>query len=220
MTTKIHKFIPNNNKLEEELNDILSLSNQDKNTIVTMYNIWSSCLNKKIFIENVISRNIIIKDKIKIGTYLDNHNITQKSTLHFINCKNLSITIDRKVNHITIEKCKNINIKIIAGSISGIDTIKCENMNIIIKNKYVYYLDIGTSQECKINMEDELAINTVISSLNCFNIHFILANTKKMFTTNTSLLGSFNFFIFNKNNANTRLLCCTNNNIKEIRENK
>ena len=143
--------------------------------IKELYTMFWKTLNNKIFIENIDNSNIRINERILInGKKYKENIIDKKTTLHFINCKNVNIIINKKVCHITIEECENLNIKTRGGSITGLDDIRCNHINHILENSSVFFLDVSNSQDCIFYISENNALNTMISSYGSFDIKIII----------------------------------------------
>jgi hypothetical protein len=208
----ISQFIPEPEKLALELEE-LDITEEDRQQITKLYDSWSTCLSQRITIQNLAGHTVFIGQILKIDNEILPNIITLKSTLYFQNCSNLKIKFDKKVNHITIENCVNIDLFIPSGSISGIDTLNSSKINVCAVDNNVYYLDIGKSKECQYWLDESIALNTLISSLNCFNIKFLTTTSKdtdvdidktkdktncKRFQTNMSIFGSNIWYEFAK----------------------
>lgn len=173
-----------NEKLENltnELNtysfDVKHLTESEKQEIKELYTILWKTYNNKIFIENIENSNIRVDKTIVInGAQYNNKNVTQESTLHFINCKNVTVIIKNKVCHITIEGCENFNIKTNGGSITGLDDIRCNHVSHVLENSSVYFLDVSNSQDCVYYISENNALNTLISSYGSPDIKIITTN--------------------------------------------
>lgn len=144
-------------KLKQEIDDYtwdFDLSQEQETNILQMYQAWKSAFDKKIFLSDLVGSNhgrrinVIITDRIKIDGLDFGININQSSTLYFHNCKNVIIQIKTKVNHITLEECSDITLKINNGSISGLDSIRCQNVLHVFSNNQIYYIDISNSNHC------------------------------------------------------------------------
>lgn len=165
------------NELTNYSFDIKDIAEEEKEQIKELYTlIWKS-YNNKIFIENIKNSNIRINGKILVnGEEYGNYKITNKTTLHFINCKNTTVIINAKVCHITNERCENFSIKIIGGSVTGMDDIHCKHMNHILENSSVYFLDISQSQNCIFYISERNALDTTISSFDSPDITITMTN--------------------------------------------
>lgn len=157
------------NALDDELDrysfDIEHITEEEKKKIKDVYTAMWLTSNNKIFIENINKANIRINKKILIdGKEFGNYEITNKTGLHFINCKNITIFISTKVCHITNDHCENLTIKIIGGSVSGMDIINCNHIKLFIEDSTINFLDLSKSEDCLFCFSEENALNTTISS--------------------------------------------------------
>lgn len=166
-------------ELENELDDNISLSEHTKDEIKSFYRAWTTCINNKIIIENLKNETLDINETVNYDNKVIPVELT--STLHFINCQNLSINLNRKVNHITIERCDNVKIVINSGCISGLDTIKSKYINVLIDNKSIYFIDVGTSSDCNYCIRDYVYKNDdmYISSIDSMDINLYIIDDDK-----------------------------------------
>lgn len=177
------EFKENLSNLERELDiysfDIRFLTETEKQEQKNLYTILWKTLNNKIFIENIVYSNIFVNNNILINGKQFNNSVNERTTLHFINCKNVTIIIYIKICHITIEKCENFNIKIREGLITGLDNIRCNHINHVLENSSVYFLDISNSQDCIFYISENNALNTLISSYGSTDIKIITTNSNE-----------------------------------------
>lgn len=165
-------------KLDDELDEysfnIRQLDDKEKQEIRDLYKLLWKTYNHKIFIENLENINVRVTDKIYTGNelYIDQE-INEKTTLHFINCKNIRIIINGKVCHITLERCENLNLKTRGGAITGLDDINCKNINHVLENSSVYFLDVSNSEGCVFYISENNAPDTMISSYGSPDIKII-----------------------------------------------
>lgn len=183
-------------ELENELDDFISINKSMKEEIKSFYKAWSTCLSHKIIIENIEGESMIIDDSV---TYHDKViPIELTSTLHFVGCHNLVINVKRKVNHITIERCNNIKIMISSGCISGLDTIKSKFIDVLIDNKSIYFIDVGTSSDCNYCIRDHLCDEIFISSIDSIDIKvYVVVNKEIQLKSEmdlTSIFGNYKLF--------------------------
>lgn len=90
--------------------------------------------NNTIFLKDISDYQFNFKNKL-------NYN----NSLHLINCKNIDIKLNSKINKITIINCKNLNLKI-CNLISGFEILKSQDINIKInKNKNINCIEIFNS---------------------------------------------------------------------------
>ena len=167
--------------LNEEIDnysfDVRELSESEKEEIKNLYVSMRKISQNRNIIENLKNANIRINKMVLInGTEYDNYDITDKSGLHFSNCHNTTVIITNKVCHITSDNCSQFTIKIIGGSISGMDIINCQNVNTIIENSSIHFLDISKSQACTLYLSENNALNTTILSYESHNIQIIMTD--------------------------------------------
>jgi hypothetical protein len=184
-------------KNEELRESLLNLENElelldhqliDHNLIIQQYRLYKEAFNNKIFIENLEFLNIRIKDTIYIlnnkGLITLYSGITNKSTIYLLNCNNLTLVVNVKVNHITLENCEDISVKVVGGSISGIDCINCANINFIFDKSDVYFIDISKSSKCNIYIPETIAPNTsIITMYSLFVNLYVLGGDGKISTS-------------------------------------
>ena len=185
--------------LDDELDDYSfnheDVSEEDREKIKNFYTQWKKCINNKLIIEDVKKKNIRIDNNVLINNEIKYDSINRKNTLHFINCKNITIYIKTKVNHITLEHCKNVNIKTIGGSVSGLDNINCQNISHVFEKSMIYYINSSNSQHCWYTLSDYIADNILMVTSECFSINIRITNN------NTGVVTGFyktNMSIFNK----------------------
>ena len=198
------------NNLNTDLNNycwnVRELSDAEKNDIKELYKLWKSCLNKKIVIDGVNSTNIRVSDKINFsdGTVIWD-DVKCHHSLHFANCSNVTIIITAKVNHITFERCTNINVRSTGGSISGIDIIKCNDITTIFESSSVYFVDISNSTGCSFILSEKIAKDIMITTTSSYNIQFktvcdISGITKSTYKTNMNVFQNYAIYSFHMNN--------------------
>lgn len=195
-------------KLDNELNEycwnVNELTISDRQDIKELYRLWKSCLNKKIIIQNIKKGNIRVSDKITVDGNIIWNDIRKHHTLHFINCTKSTIVISEKVNHITLERCSNVNIRSTGGSISGIDTLKCNNVTHIFETGNIYFIDISNSTECEFMLSETIAKDVLITTQGSYNINFrILCRNsgviKNKYKTSMNIFLSFSIYYFRNN---------------------
>lgn len=206
------------NDLDEELdnyefnNGSNSLTEQDRIYIKNLYFMMKSAFQNKIFIENYYDCNLRIKDNIisvfsKNNNKDINNNVSHKSTLFFSNFKNVTIVINTKVAHITLEKCRDVNIKIIGGSITGLDFIRCVNLSCVFDKGFVYFVDISNSEECNMYFSFPIALSTMITTMFSYKINFYILSpankVHKTFKKNTSYFDIYKKYVFENNYPDT-----------------
>ncbi|QKF94086.1 adenylate cyclase-associated CAP [Fadolivirus algeromassiliense] len=184
--------------LSEELDEysfnIKYLNDNDKKEIKQLYTLLWQTYNQKIFIENISHANIRITDKIYINNNIYvNDIITTKTTLYFVNCNNVTVVVNNKVCHITIEHCNHFNIKTRGGSITGIDNINCKHVCHVLEKSSVYLLDISNSEGCTFYISEDNALDTIISSYGSPDIKIITTCPEKG-TVKNKFVPSISFF--------------------------
>lgn len=191
-------------KLEDEIDELL-LDNKEK--IIEQYRLYKECYNNKIFIDNLENKNIRIKDNIYVLNKINEvlyEGVTNKSTIYFGNCNDITVVISAKVNHITLERCQNVNIKIIGGSVSGIDNIHCENISYIFDDNDIYFIDISNCINCNMYIPEAIATNTLIITLYSIGVNFFILNNqniKKVFRKNNNYLDTMGKYCFKIDNG-------------------
>lgn len=227
--TKLEKQLELNvglDKLNKELDEYSfnnhELSNEQKDEILSLYKLWKESLNNKIFIENESNSHIRVRDGKIVSVDKSEKDIyvgvDEKSTLFFSNCNNTTIIIATKVAHITFEGCNNINIKIIGGSVTGIDSIRCTHISFVFDKGDIYYIDISNSTNCKFFLSETIALSTIISTMYAYDMQFsIVANGKVKSTSNTNknYFDISKQFIFQNDNDNNITLIDVSGRIRE-----
>lgn len=226
MEDKLKKNLEN---LDEELNnysfDVKELSDTDKTEIKALYTMLWKIYSNKIFIENIQRSNIRVTEKILVNNKeLHNHNVTNRTTLYFVNCKNITINITQKVCHITLENCDSVNIKTRGGAITGLDAINCKNVNHVLENSNVYLLEVSNCVGCIYYISEDNAINTIISSYGSPDIKIITTcpisgNIKNKFSPAISFFDIYRLYSFEKKNEIIQLYYVTPASYKKIQVN-
>jgi mRNA-degrading endonuclease HigB of HigAB toxin-antitoxin module len=194
-----------NQELEEYCWDVKELTNGEKDDIKNLYKTWKSCLNKKIIIQDLHNTNIRVIDNITYNGQILKKNIKKHHTLHFINCSDSTIIITPKVNHITLENCKNINFRSRNGSISGMDLINSNNITLIINSQTVNFIDVSNTTECMFILSESVAENLIIITTNAYNLDYRLVDDnngtlKNTFKTNMNMFQSVSIYTFQLTN--------------------
>ena len=176
------QYMDNIKALENEL-DIASfdygIPEQEKYDILELYKLWKKSLNNKIIIEdlNGLTKSfritVKITDRVTINGIDFGVNVNTKSTIHFINCKCVNILVSTKLNHITLEKCENLNINVKFGSISGVDSIRCKNVSHVFDNAHINWIDVSNSANCKYFLPEKIALNTIVSTMESLEVELI-----------------------------------------------
>jgi hypothetical protein len=194
-------------QLENEL-DFSELDDYNRERVINVFKSWKMCCRNQVVISNVKDQTkkktlVRIDDCIYIDGIKTHENISSKSTIFFSNCADLNILILNKINHIIIEKSDNINLKSTSGIIGGIDTLHSNNINIIVINKDVFYISFGEVSSSCTYIDRSLALNTLISTLECYSINFVFTINelieKVKYITNLSLFSGFSMMMFIKN---------------------
>ena len=202
-------------KLNEELEDysfsIRELQEGEKQNIRNLYRLWKTSINKKIVLSDLHSTNVRVNTDIMCNKEVLWHNIKQDHTLHFLNCSDITIIINPKVNHVTIERCKNVNIRVVNGSISGIDLIKCDNVTCVFNSKTVNFMDISECTQCLFILSESVAKNIIITVTSAFNINFRIVSdtsgiTKNNYKTNMNVFQSSTMYSFDSSDTGELLL--------------
>lgn len=179
-----------------------NLDKSDDDMFINIFKSWKTCLDNHITITDIKydnKVNVSINDNIYINDIETYKNISKTSSIFISNCNNLDIFLSKKINHIIIENCINVNLEVASGIISGIDVLHSENINIIITNEDIFYLSFGEVLKSYIYIDKSLALNTLINTLHCNTTNFILINgilDKVKYLTNTSLFSGFNMMMF------------------------
>lgn len=210
---KNKKFEKDKVKLKEELDDISfdhDLDEDQKNKIFEYFVTWKKTINNKIFIENLKNVNVKIDNRVLINNIDFGSQVDHKSTLHFINCEKVSINVYSKVNHITLEKCNDMNIRTIKGSISGLDCIRCNQVSHVFDQYPVYYIDISKSNNCNYYIPENVALETTISVLSSMNLLFCMVcsetrTVKDKYHTNQNLFDIYKKYNFIKEDKKVAL---------------
>ena len=223
------KFKENLESLDEELNNysfnVKDLTDTDKTEIKELYTMLWKIYSNKIFIENIERTNIRVTEKILFNNKeLNNHNVTNRTTLYFVNCKNITINITQKVCHITLENCESVNIKTRGGAITGLDAINCKNINHVLENSNVYLLEVSNCVGCIYYISEDNALNTIISSYGSPDIKIITTcptsgNIKNKFSPSISFFDLYRLYSFEKRNEIIQLYYVTPASYKKIQVN-
>lgn len=194
-------------QLEDEL-DLKDFTVPVKSMAINVFKSWKTCFNNQIIITDIKNKNKRTNIKIYNNILIDGietfKDISTRSTILFSNCDNLNIIVLNKINHIVIENSNNINLKSTAGIIGGIDALHSKNINLIITNRDIFYMSFGEVSTSNTYIDKSLALNTLISTLDCNAINFVLTiddileNVK--YLTNISLFSGFNIMMFINNN--------------------
>lgn len=216
--------------LAEEMDDysfdVRELDENERLEITQFFTSFFNSFNNKIFIKGTIKAKIYIDNNIYINGYqFGNYNVNNKTTLHFIDCKNTIILIQKKVCHITIENCDKIHIETDYGTITGLDNINSNNIVHLLKKSSVYFIDISKSQNCIYYLNENVALNTIISSYCSFNSEFKIlgfdGDVLNEYRPNLSLFDIYKLYQFEKDNHNTiNMFIVSSKNYDDLVENK
>jgi hypothetical protein len=199
-------------KLYDELENYKNITDKDKECIINVFKSWKKCKNNNIVISKIDKKtNVRIDNNIIANSKVLHENVNIKSSIHFIGCKNFTIFIDNKINHIYIEKCSNFTIKSVSGLISGIDIINSNNVKLMMTTYDIYNLNIRNSSNCNVYVDDSIVDKLFIYSMKCDNLEFIVVN--EAFHISKYLIEKFDdlhYLSFVKNIASKEfeLHCC------------
>ena len=117
-----------------------------------------------------IDKNSIILDDLNnISQNFDNL-LTIKDSITYSNCSNIDINIKSSINKLTIKNTDNAKIKI-NKTVSGIDLIRCNKIEIITTDKKpIYYMLIEDSENIEITINKKMFKNTEIDIIDSSNI--------------------------------------------------
>ena len=207
-------------QLHEELEN-LDVNDSIKENIINIYNSYMTVKNNHIYIENDHHDFIAIGRGIMMNNQTKNNIVDSTKTIFLSNCSDIRIIFGKKINHIVIEKCNNIVIRIMRGLISGIDIINSTNINLVVDDDNIYNLNCGKSDNCECLIKKKIAETTLLSTIDCHNISLSVNDPENMsniiFKTNESLFSSSNGLILYKfEQNNNRLLYSTNTQSGEI----
>jgi hypothetical protein len=207
-------------KLDEELEN-MDLDDITKENIINIYNSYMTVKNNHIYIENDHHDFIAIGRGIMMNNQKKNNIVDATKTIFLSNCSDIKIILGKKINHVIIEKCNNIAIRIMRGLISGIDIINSNNINLVIDDNNIYNLNCGKSNDCQCLIKSNIAVKTLISTLDCHNISLSINDPENrsniLFKTNESLFsGDMGLILYKFDEYNTRLLYSTNDQTGEI----
>ena len=155
--------------------EYMDIPNELKKIITNYVNSYTICKEHDKLFENINDKKIIIDHQIK----------NNKTSLQIYNCKNCTIIIDRKINHITINRCENIALIINAGVISGIDIIHSGNIVCYSRN-HIYFLGCGSSHDIVMVLNEKFADNTLIQTTECFQIDIKLIHNGNIIVHRTN----------------------------------
>lgn len=191
-----------NTEIEEYCWNVRELSQDEKNDIRDLYRLWKTSFNKKIVIDNIHNSNIRISDNVVGDGKVLWEDVKPHHSFHFIDCSNITIVINPKVNHVTLEKCNNVNFRSVGGSISGMDLINSSNITSVFNSKYINFMDISNATQCLFILSETIAKNIMITSTSSFNLNFkVIADgsgvTKSTYKTNMNVFQDSTVYRFN-----------------------
>jgi hypothetical protein len=119
----------------------------------TLLKYWHKCFSNRFFIS---LKYFDQSDDILFKKYADGQPIeipyyNKKTSLYYLNSSFGNININHKINHITIENCRNLKLSIYGGLISGIDIINSKFIDIIVHDVPIHYIEFNKSYYCNIN---------------------------------------------------------------------
>lgn len=204
-------------KLKEELAN-LNLSKQEKDALLNIHQSYVKVKQNHIFIEDKDDEVVAVGHRIVMKKTQMHVPIDKTKTLFLSNCSNVRVVLGIKINHIVLEKCKNVTIRILGGLISGIDVINSSGIRIYVENNSIYYLGCGSSTDCSCTIKKNVTNKLIISAMNCHNISLNIINDDKItiFETNQSLFAP-ELILYTFDPTNDKLLFATKNNSGEIK---
>lgn len=193
--------------LEEEMDEVGIIS-ENRRQILEQYSLYKKCFNKRIFVSDVNNSNIRINNN-SIGL-LEKGILTSlyegvkiDSSIHFVGCNNTTVLIYTKVNHITLESCKNLDVKIVGGAVTGIDNINCVNTNYIFDDNDIYFIDISGSYTCNMYVSERVAKNTLIITMHSLFVNVVILDSNnnmiRAFKKNMNYLDTLGNYKYNLN---------------------
>jgi len=164
---------------EYEIINDKTISGEERQQIKNYYETLKKIHNNKIYIEKKTNLDIRIRNtKIIVLQNMEvlHYGVDSKSTLYFENCSNMTIVVDDKAGHITLNRCCDVNIRTIGGSISGIDIFGCSKINAIFEKGSVYNIEIGDSEKIKIVLSVLISPKTQILTIRTYVIDCIISD--------------------------------------------
>ena len=158
--------------------DYFDIAPEQRHEIRNLYSYFKSLQNNKLFIENLTSGNIRVNKMVNYNGKTLLQDVDHKSTLYFINCKEVTIFIYSKVANITLENCEKVNLKIIGGSIYGIHIINCKNISNVFNDNNIFFIDIDKCIDCKYYISENIAAKTLIQTTKSLNLSFNILNNR------------------------------------------
>ncbi len=208
LTQKITEL---NDELEEYSWNVRELSENEKEDIRNLYILWKTALNKKIVIDNVHNSNVRISNNVICDKKVLWEDVKPHHSFHFVDCSDITIVINPKVNHITLERCSNVNFRSTGGSISGIDIIRSTNVTSVFSSKSVKFIDISNATQCTFILSETIAKDIMITTTNSFNLNFRVISdasgvTKNTYKTNMNIFQDSTIYSFHSNDNDTLFL--------------
>lgn len=203
-------------KLKEELAN-LNLSKQEKESLLNIHRSYVTVKQNHIFIEDKDDEVVAVGHRIVMKKTQMHVPIDKTKTLFLSNCSNVRVVLGIKINHIVLEKCKNVTIRILSGLISGIDVMNSSGIRIYAENNSIYYLSCGYSTDCSCTIKKNVINKLIISTMNCHNISLNIIHDDKIITfeTNQSLFVP-DLILYTFDPVSNKLLYATKNNSGEI----
>lgn len=186
-------------KLNDEMKD-LDIPEDVKKTLKNIYRSYKTINNNHIFVEGDSDDFIAVGNRVIMGKNKITQHIDKTKTLFLSKCTNVRVAVGIKINHIVIENCKNITVRVLCGLISGIDILNSTGINLIVENSSIYYLSCGSSIDCTCSIKKTIANKLLISTMGCYNItlHVIDEHTLQSlnFKTNRSIFPELTLFTY------------------------
>lgn len=163
-----------------------------------IFNSWTKCYNNHVFIENKNNETIVID--------YNTPDFSSK-TFYIENTTNTLVYINSKINHLIINKCKNITLIINEGFISGLDIFHSNDVYIFdnVPSKSEYSFNFGENFTINVNSDETEIIlcinviyNLIINKLNSDKFYNTFNGCLNLFTTETLYL----FINSNSNDIN------------------
>lgn len=140
-----------------------------------IYDSWLECYNNINFISQCISH----KEIHLPGADQDHH--MQKQSYFIEDASNVTIYIDKKFNHLILNRCNDINLIVNDDLISGMDIFHSNDINITYGNEATTIVSsINFGRSFHIYIETPAAINcdlSIICTICVNGMNFIVHNT-------------------------------------------
>lgn len=198
-------------KLDQEIEDLKfdhDIDDDQKKEIKDLYTYWKSTLDRKIILEDIKDNaRIEVKadGRLFINELFANITLNNKSTLHLSDCNRIVLHLKTKINHLTIENCNYVNVRMKGGCISGMDCIRCQNVGFIFEVGNIYFIDVSLSSKCTYYIPKDIALETIVSTLDSMDLMFCTLDDDKRsiidkFEKNKSFFDYFKQYEFVKEN--------------------